>query len=328
MPELKKTVSVMVTVAAIILMAALPFPAAADQNFSISFKGRAEVNGSQITLKDIAYVTGPDGALKRDLEHLVITKAPKPGRAIKIRKQYINHKLKNSALPLEMVKWTSPEVIMVTRGSQTVKESLLKKIFIGRIKSLEPYKSSEWELVNIKATRVNPMPKGRLTYKTEDLTGGNHAHKRVSVRFFVDDSLAGKTTITGRLKVFGLAVVAVKRIEKGAVISKKDVKLARLNVSKIKDGAALSLSQVIGMTGRHKIDPGRLIRTSDISKTEVVHKGDTVTILAETGNLRVTARGLARESGSLGEKISILNIKSKKTVLATVVSSTLVRIDL
>jgi len=52
-----------------------------------------------------------------------------------------------------------------------------------------------------------------------------------------------------------------------------------------------------------------------------------VTIVAESGALRVTAVGQAKQGGAVGDNIQVLNLGSKKMLIAKVVSSSTVSVN-
>ena len=55
-------------------------------------------------------------------------------------------------------------------------------------------------------------------------------------------------------------------------------------------------------------------------------KGDNVTILAESGPIRITDMGQAKQDGAVGNKITVLNLTSKKIIMAEVMNPNLVKV--
>ena len=49
-------------------------------------------------------------------------------------------------------------------------------------------------------------------------------------------------------------------------------------------------------------------------------------IVAESGNLRITALGEVRSTGKVGQQVRVLNMDSQKTIMAQVVDGRTVRV--
>jgi flagella basal body P-ring formation protein FlgA len=52
-----------------------------------------------------------------------------------------------------------------------------------------------------------------------------------------------------------------------------------------------------------------------------------VTIVAEAGPLRITARGEVKTKGSKGERIAVMNLDSRKRVFARVLDARTVKVE-
>ncbi len=77
--------------------------------------------------------------------------------------------------------------------------------------------------------------------------------------------------------------------------------------------------RVVGLAARNALPAGRPLRSADLTKPELVQRGETVTMLYQVPGVTLTVRGKAAESGAEGDVISILNEQSKRTVQGTVV---------
>jgi flagella basal body P-ring formation protein FlgA len=78
-------------------------------------------------------------------------------------------------------------------------------------------------------------------------------------------------------------------------------------------------SQAIGFAARNALQPGRLLRSPDLMKPELVQRNQTVTMIFEVPGIVLTVRGKAIETGAEGDTIAVLNEQSKRTVHGVVV---------
>jgi flagellar basal body P-ring formation protein FlgA len=59
----------------------------------------------------------------------------------------------------------------------------------------------------------------------------------------------------------------------------------------------------------------------------MVKRNDRVSIVAESGSLRITAMGEVRESASRGERVKVVNLGSNKEIFARVVDPKTVQVE-
>jgi flagella basal body P-ring formation protein FlgA len=64
-----------------------------------------------------------------------------------------------------------------------------------------------------------------------------------------------------------------------------------------------------------------------IETPPLVRRGDSVTIVAEAGAMRVTAAGEARQKGGRGDRIAVVNLDSRRTIYAQVIDGRTVAVN-
>ena len=295
-------------------------------DFEISLISKASVRGDTIRLTDIARINGPDCALKSDLARLEITPSPKPGRSLKIRDDYIAYRLRTSGLPLDQVDYKSPPSVTVTRDYQAIDQKLIGKIFEEYLSTQEPYIGREWEVLRLKTGVLPQLPVGRLTTKIIPGSSSRTGYLSISIILYVDDREAGQVRASGRINVFEQAVVAARTIERNQVVGANDVKKARINIVQARHALVTDPEKIIGLSSRRRIFAGQPILLRNLEIRTAIKKGDNVTILAESGPIRITDIGQARQDGAIGKKIAVLNLTSKKIIMAEVMNPNLVKV--
>jgi flagella basal body P-ring formation protein FlgA len=69
------------------------------------------------------------------------------------------------------------------------------------------------------------------------------------------------------------------------------------------------------------------LRADNIELPPLVKRGDFVTIIAESENLKITTLGQVKKRGCIGERIPVVNLDSKKVLHALVVDANTVKVD-
>ena len=122
-------------------------------------------------------------------------------------------------------------------------------------------------------------------------------------------------------------VYAARPIERGQTISENDIYLEEKDVSSVPQRVVYDPKEVIGKKAKRNIPASMMLRNNLVEYPSAVKKGDLVTILAQSGALRISTKGEAVEDGILGEAIKVRNLRSKKIVGGTVVERGVVKVD-
>ena len=83
---------------------------------------------------------------------------------------------------------------------------------------------------------------------------------------------------------------------------------------------------LVGKRAKTNIGIGRVIYKSMVEIPPVIKRGQRVLIVAESDTLKVTAPGVAKEDGRIGELIKVQNLLSKKVVIGKVVDAQTVKV--
>ena len=124
-----------------------------------------------------------------------------------------------------------------------------------------------------------------------------------------------------QVKVAGLAIVSVsipvptRRIMPNEIISKSDLILATLPLSRVSTFAMLDTSELIGMQVRRMLAQGRPIPEQSITPPIIVKKGSRVEVIYRDGAMELTAPAKALNDAYLGQEVKVVNLISNKHVV-------------
>ncbi|MDR1395578.1 MAG: flagellar basal body P-ring formation chaperone FlgA [Deltaproteobacteria bacterium] len=324
----KKTPGGLTIGAAVLALVLFAAASAASAGVHIIFPSENTVDGPRIVLGDIASVA-PDSPFDQELADLLsafdLGPSPKPGRKMTLRRQIIEQKLLAGNIPVSEVRWNIPEEVVLTGGGQSAGDAEVKKIILEYLSRSEPYISGRFELISLTSGPVPVLPPGQAEYRFVPLPSSNPVYLTGTVFFSVDGREAARLRITGQIDLQMPAVVAARDLPRGQILSEGDLSesLVAYNMAK---GALTEASQAVGQTIRVSLRAGAPVKERDLVKTAMIKKGETVTIIAQSGGLRVTALGQAKQDGSLGQTIAVVNQDSRKTVSGRVIGPGMVEV--
>ncbi|MDR0621173.1 MAG: flagellar basal body P-ring formation chaperone FlgA [Deltaproteobacteria bacterium] len=309
-------------------LAALASVGTAQAGVSVIFPPQNTVNGPRILLGDVANVAadGPADQVLADLIGAVdLGASPSPGTDLVLRKRQIEQRLTSSGAPVSDVRWLIPEEVTFTGLGQITDNDSVRKIILEYLDRSEPYISGIYDLLNVTFSTPPALPPGKVEYRFSPQNSSNPAYLTGTVFFTVDGQDAGRLRVTAQVDLRLPAVVAARDLPRGHVLSEIDLSESQVPYMQAK-GALTETEQALGQTLKTSVRTGAPIRNRDLVQTSMVKKGEVVTIVAQTGSLKITALGQARQDGALGQTISVLNQDSKKTISAKVIGPSLVEV--
>ncbi len=172
------------------------------------------------------------------------------------------------------------------------------------------------------------LPGGPVNYRiassARGVTPGLHS-------FLVAADVAGKEAakiwIKTEIKVFEQVVVSSYPLAHHEPVRAKDVRLERRDISLLSARPFTRIEEVAGQQAARAIEVNEILTQKSIDQPTVVRRGSPVTLVYETGSLRVEAPGLAEEGGKLGEFIQVKNPSSGKLLRGVVLDGRTIRID-
>jgi flagella basal body P-ring formation protein FlgA len=107
-------------------------------------------------------------------------------------------------------------------------------------------------------------------------------------------------------------VVAQRPLVRGAVIRADDVQLQPLATAEKLTGALHSIDEAVGHELVRPVGTGAAVLTECLRAPLAVHRGEVVTVFAESGSIRIRTNARAREEGSVGDLVAVESLLSNR----------------
>jgi len=306
------------------------WPAALDagQATTIRVYERAEIEGDEVMLGQMAEIEGSDPRWVQHLKEIVIGRAPLPGKTRQYDQRYLEMRLKMHHVDLSAVVLEVPQLVEVVRSHLTVQETEIKQIvseFILRNISRDN------KTVRIKEIRVPQrviLPKGRIAYQVAAPRSTELMGKcSFSIDFIVDGHVQKKAWATATIEIRGPVVVTRKPLGRYKPITEDDIELQTIDLSDLSGDVITDPAMVLGKRMRRAVGAQIPLRADLIELPPLVKRGDLVMIVAESNGFKITTLGEVKKKGRLGERIPVANMDSKKILQARVIDANTVQVD-
>jgi len=135
---------------------------------------------------------------------------------------------------------------------------------------------------------------------------------------------AKRITYKGRATEVLEVPVLIQTLARGQTIKSNDLETKKVPVRRIGDRTVTEAVDLIGMAARRSLRANTLIRRSDVERPKIIRKNTLVSVIYKIQKLRITFRGRALEDGALGETVTILNLRSRRTIQTIVTAPNVV----
>jgi flagella basal body P-ring formation protein FlgA len=158
-------------------------------------------------------------------------------------------------------------------------------------------------------------------------------------KIFILKGLPGRTTFllrfpTGEsieyeamVKAFDWVIKSRRSIGRGEVIGKEDIYKALQSIKHMPKGSVIKEDIVVGKVLKRSIPANYTITEENIENIHAIKKGQKVILLFDNGHLRITAKGVAKEDGFIGENIKVLNTSSKKQIEGKIIDNQTIMVN-
>jgi flagella basal body P-ring formation protein FlgA len=279
-------------------------------------RAAASVDGEAIRLGDIASLAGTAAELAR----LDIQPAPKPGTTLSVAGAAILERLRAHGVDLGRMRYVIPPLVRVRRRAQEVPAAAIRALVEEHVGRQLDALGGRALLRSVEVpgpVQLAPGPYG--TRVEAGRRGPPTGRARVTVDFVQNDAVVETVTATAHVEVFEEVYVARRAIPRGTILGPDDLLAERRAAAALPRGAVLRAADAIGMEAKVPISALTPLRHDQLGAPVLVRRGDIVTLVAESGPLRITTKGEVREDGPREGQVRVWNLGSRREVVGRVV---------
>lgn len=160
------------------------------------------------------------------------------------------------------------------------------------------------------------------------LPAGSRDLGRLTVGVRCSDQKPWSLHVPVTVTIYQNVIVTAKSLPRGKILTMNDLKTAKHDKSKLPAGYVDEPTDGVGFELKRQLSIGVPLTTAMIRKPRIIKRGQHVSIIATAGGVEVRMAGKALAHGAAGDRIRVLNLKSKKKVEGTVTSSGDIRVDI
>ena len=295
-------------------LAGVSLPASAE----LSLREELRVSGSIVRLGDVFLGAG---------EHAdePVAQAPEPGERAKL--SLVTLEKMTRALGYSWARPHHLQQVTVVRDGVLLDRTMVDDL-LREAASSEGY-GQEYDLKLYGAFKNTYLP---VDYDPADLRidsidVDDNSHRFVALLRLPDETgLERSVRLVGSMQEMREIPVLGAAVSPGEVITEDHIVWKSVQVQRLNSYTVQDMSDIVGKTVRRPLRTGDQLRRGDLQVPVVVEKGSYVVMYLESGPLTISATGRALENGGEGDIIRLMNVQSKQTVDARVMSSDKVKV--
>lgn len=291
----------------------------------ITLSKSTSVDGKTITLGDIATFDEQDD-FTRALSTLKIRQAPPPGESLHLRSIKIKQYLVSKEPALLDASWQGSPTVTVHRSGVTIGPDQIQTAIDDYIASnrnnLPP---AEIRFIPNSLPLPFKVPTGNLSHEVFPSNPGIIGSSRFSIIFRVDGHVVKNMSVRGKTETLARVVVTSKLLKRGHHLAYEDLTTAVVDIGKL-GSSSNAIEDFVGKKLKRSLRAGDVVRASMVETPPVVRRGERVKIVIQTGQLLLTATGLAHSDGGINQMVRVKNINSNKTIYCRVTAPGIVEV--
>ncbi len=131
-------------------------------------------------------------------------------------------------------------------------------------------------------------------------------------------------TISGTVDV----VFSSRAMTRGELLTAADLETRQVSLGKLPIGYLSDSAQLTNFELTRPVRAGTALTLNAVKSRKIVQQGQEVIIVAQTAGIQVRMTGEALKNGNFGDLIPVKNLKSGRTVEATILSDSTVSVNL
>ena len=213
----------------------------------------------------------------------------------------------------------------------TVSQHDVERAVMSHLNGHFPLSDAEYvcDFSRIDYSRLSDGPAGIETDSVAvDGYGKEKPEGQVVVFFslFKDGQKVGRTNGTVRVGILKKVMTSAVPIKSGDPITLENVIYEIRDIASTSDEPVISDQETTGKVASRFIPAGKIVTRTMLKDPPLINPGDQVEIIFDNGRFSLNIGGVAKQEGSEGEKIRVMNIDTRKIIYATVADSATVTV--
>jgi flagellar basal body P-ring formation protein FlgA len=163
---------------------------------------------------------------------------------------------------------------------------------------------------------------------TPVVSGGAHMRDRILIELRCPGAPPWHIYVSVRVVGTSPVAIAARAIVAGSVLTEKDVRIEQRDIPELPPGYLDDPTVAVGLTAARPISSGAVITNQYLMGAKAVQRGQTVTLIADSGSMSIRMEGKALSDALINQRVKVQNLSSGRVVEGVARSEQVVEIVL
>lgn len=304
----------------------------------VRLRPRAVVEGTVITLGDVATVRHRDVKLQSRLQRMLVAPAPRPGDSLRLTFAEVRSHLRDYGVDLSRVRFSGASEIAVRSGQpgsavrrtsgdgkSNIRAQAAARAENAVAKAVQQYLARtipDLGNVTIRA-RVAARDVARVLQARDGryhIRGGRAPWDRsqvFAVRFYDSRDRLQEVFVDAAIERRPYVLAAKYSLPRGTMIRAEHVVWKQ--VADVKAGDITHFRDVVGQEATRTIRANERFGKTNVRKIPLVRSNELITVYAGRGGIRIARQMLSRGTGAVGDTIRAVSLEGRDQITVRVV---------
>jgi flagella basal body P-ring formation protein FlgA len=300
--------------------------AQATEPITVHVRSEAQIAEGNVVLGAVSRIESTDQERVKMLENLILGESPKAGKAVVWTAAEFSKRLRPYTQALQGARLRMPDKITIRREDRSwTREKLKRSIEDALRERTLPDPSWEVSVVELQWPQPGVVPPSDGSVLVIPPLTRPRGSANLEVHFIKNGVVTKKVWVAATVKYFAQMPFAQHSLRAGQTITTEDVTWKRQEVTYASDNS-VSREELGTVRARYNITAGQSISRIQIEREPALRFGEEITVIAGDEALSVSTKGVAQQSGFIGDIIKIRSDKLPKALSAKVVAKGVVRV--
>ncbi|MBT3354366.1 MAG: flagellar basal body P-ring formation protein FlgA [Candidatus Scalindua sp.] len=290
----------------------------------IDLKAKVTLEEDEITIADIATVTGDDEDLVNEVKSVVIGNTPGANSTRRINLSFIRMRLNSSNVDVSDVTFTDAKSTLVSIESTKIKGLEIAQKAKEYLLEFLPMddRESTVELGRIPADQWVPKRRDKINFNITLIdTSKDRGKIELIVSASTDSKRFFKVPVYFNVRVFEFVAITKRKLRRKQPITRENLIIARRDTTRVRGMAFSSIDDLKGMMTLASVQANTILTDYMVEIPPTIKQGSLVKLIVQKSGFKIVTKGLAQQTGYKGDVIKVKNMNSKKLLYGQIVNS-------
>ena len=308
----------------VLLLLAVPGPAAAQEGplsvpesemVYVYLKPEARTAASQLTLGDVAEVSGFNEELIGRLKELPLGPAPLPGDSLALARSDIRRIMIAHRIDPVNVALVGENRVEINRSGRVISKDDLTPLIEDYVRRCWSEKNVRTEIMYSRLPEDLAVDSENFVIKVLDpvksMLSGSVA---ISLAALQDDRILARLPVSLKIRVWQEVAVLQRDLHQGEILTLDDFSFEEREITGRSGTPVTKAEQAVDKRLERSVKAGQVLGLENLENPPLIERGAEVTLIVRYKSITVGCLGKAFQKGRLGDRIMVRNQYGKNLI--------------